>query len=242
LAPYFVQPEKSLDFELGVKGAFLDHSLVWNTNIYETRLTNYQQQLSAYDAYQSQLKGTPTNTYYLSNIPGVTLRGIETDGSWKPNRNWRFSFGASLSQAFYADYKNSPCNPNSDGTPNTGVCDYTGKTLPYESKFIDNIGVSYQRPISGNLLFNTFVNDTFRTHANLNSSLSDFGNWGAYNIADAGIGVATQDGKWDLGLLAKNLFDTHYVTDISPYSTLQAITATPGARRYISIVLHSKQF
>ena len=243
LAPYFVAPEKSLDWELGVKGAFLDHSVVWNTNIYETQLSNYQQQLSAYDAYQTSLKGgTPTNTSYLSNIPGVTLRGLETDGSWTPNRNWRFTFGASLSQAYYSSFANSPCNPNADGSANSGQCNYTGKTLPYESKFIENLGVSYHQPISGNLVLNTFVNDTFRSRSNLNASLSDFGWWGAYNIADAGISVATQDGKWDIGLLAKNLFDTKYVTDISPYSTSGAITATPGQRRYISVVLHSKQF
>ncbi len=241
LSSYIVTPEKSLDFELGVKGAFLDHSLVWNTNIYETRLTDYQQQLSVFDPITTAKTGNNSYLSYLGSVGGVTLRGIETDGSYTPNRNWRFTFGAALSQSFYSDFKDSPCQPDSAGNPVVGQCDYTGKQLPFAPKFTNNLGVSFRLPISNNLLLNTFVNNTYRKGANYNASLSDFGNWGSYNITDAGVGVETQDGKWELSLVAKNLFDTKYVTDITPYSSSAATSATPGERRYIGLVVRAKQ-
>jgi iron complex outermembrane receptor protein len=131
--------------------------------------------------------------------------------------------------------------PDSAGNPVVGSCDYTGKQLPFAPKFTNNVGVAFRKPISGNLVLRSFVNNSYRSSANYNSTLSDFGKFDSYNITDAGISIETHDGKWSLGLVGKNLFDTKYVTDISTYSTSAAITATPGERRYVGIVLRGKQ-
>jgi iron complex outermembrane receptor protein len=241
LTSYLVAPEKSLDFELGIKGAFLDRSLLFNANVYETRVKDYQQQVSEFDAVTTAATGVNTYRGYLGSVPGVTLRGIEADGSWMPNQNWRFTLGGAFNHAFYSDYTNSPCLPDSAGNPVVGSCDYTGKQLPFAPKFTNNVGVAFRKPISGNLVLRSFVNNSYRSSANYNSTLSDFGKFDSYNITDGGISIETNDGKWSLGLVGKNLFDTKYVTDISTYSTSAAITATPGERRYVGIVLRGKQ-
>jgi iron complex outermembrane receptor protein len=65
---------------------------------------------------------------------------------------------------------------------------------------------------------------------------------GGYSIVDGGIGIQTQDGKWELALIGKNLADKKFVTSIGTYSNQAAVTGTPGDRRYLGVVLRVRQF
>jgi iron complex outermembrane receptor protein len=198
--------------------------------------------VSEFDPVTTAATGVNSYRGYLGSVPGVTLRGIELETAWTPNANWRFTLGAAYNHAYYSDYRNSPCQPDSAGNPVVGQCDYTGRQLPFAPKFTNSLGIAYQQPISARLVAHAFINNSYRSAANYNAGLSDFGRFDSYSITDAGFSIETADGKWELGLVAKNALDTKYVTDISSYSTSSAISATPGERRYVSIFLRAKQF
>ena len=92
-------------------------------------------------------------------------------------------------------------------------------------------------PVFGSYNLHVFSNVIYRGSANYNSGLSALGAQGSYSIVDGGIGVQSQNGKFELTLVGKNLANTRYETNIDAYSTTNALTATPGDPRYVGIVL-----
>lgn len=238
LAPQNVDPEKALDFELGFKSSLPDHRLVLNGNFYETHIKGYQQNLTVVDA--TTATGFRT---YLGNVEGVTLRGVELEGSFALLKNLAVNFSGAYNRAFYSSFSNAPCASDISGQPSgQQQCDYTGKQLPFAPKLSASLGFDYRTPITGGYLLHAFGNTTYHGRTNYNAGLAELGWLNGYSIVDAGIGLQTSDGKLELALVGKNLADQHYVTNIGTYSNQAAITATPGDRRYIGVVLRAKQF
>jgi len=243
LKPQNVNPEKALDFELGAKSTLLNHSLVINGNLYQTHIKDYQQNLTVIDPILSAQTGGTAYRTFLGNAKGVTLRGVEVDGSYAITKRFGFNFSGAYNKAFYSDFANSPCPSDIAGEPGgTQQCDFTGRQLPFAPKLTASLGFDYRVPLHGNYSLHAYSNAAYRGSANYNAGLSDLGLQGSYTVVDGGIGIQANDDKWELALVGKNLGDTHYVTSIGAYSTSGAVTATPGDRRYLGIVLRARQF
>jgi iron complex outermembrane receptor protein len=238
MRPQNVEPEKALDFELGLKSSLLDHRLVLNLNLYQTQIKDYQQNLTVVDA--STTTGFRT---YLGNVKGLTLRGVEVDGSYALHKHLNLNFSGAYNDAFYSDFSNASCASDISGQPGgQQQCDYTGKQIPFAPKLTASIGFNYHQPISSQYRLHGFGNVAYRGGANYNSGLSELGWQDGYSIVDGGIGIQTQNGKWEVALVGKNLADKQYVTSIGTYSNQAAITGTPGDRRYLGVVLRVNQF
>ncbi|RZI43810.1 TonB-dependent receptor [Herbaspirillum sp. HC18] len=241
LKPQNVAPEKVLDFELGFKTVLLNRRLILGANLYETRITDYQQNLTVVDPVLTAQNGVTTYRTYLGNVSGVRLRGLEADGSYAVTERFRLNFSGAYNKAIYSDFANAPCPGDIAGQPGgQQQCDFTGRQLPFAPKFTANLGFDYRVPVAGNYVLHAFGNAAYRSSANYNAGLSDLGLQDGYTLFDGGIGVQSRDGKWELALVGKNLTDKHYVTSIGAYSTQAAVTATPGERRYLGAVLRAK--
>lgn len=240
LTPQNVAPEKALDFELGFKTTQLNHALILGANIYHTKITDYQQNLSVVDPILTAQNQTTTYRTYLGNVAGVTLQGLELDGSYAATERLRFNFSGAYNKAFYSNFADAPCPAEISGAPGGAQqCNFTGKELPFAPRFSTNVGFDYRVPLVGAYYLHTFSNAVYRGSANYNSGLSAVGAQGGYSIIDGGIGIQSPGGKFELTLVGKNLADTHYVTNIDAYSTTSAVTATPGDRRYVGLVLRA---
>jgi iron complex outermembrane receptor protein len=236
-----VAPEKALDFELGFKTSQLNHALNFSANLYHTEITDYQQNLSVLDPTLTTQNGATTYRTYLGNVAGVTLEGLELDGSYAATERLRFNFSGAYNKAFYSDFSDAPCRVEISGAPGgQQQCNFTGKELPFAPRFSANLGFDYRTPIAGAYFLHAFSNVVYRGSANYNSGLSDVGLQGAYSIIDGGIGVQSPGDKFELTLVGKNLANTHYVTNIDAYSTTGAVTATPGDQRYVGLVLRAR--
>lgn len=240
LTPQNVAPEKALDFELGFKTAQLNRALIFGANIYHTQITDYQQNLSVLDPILTAQNGANTYRTYLGNVAGVTLEGLELDGSYAVTERLRLNFSGAYNKAFYSDFSDAPCPVEISGAPGgTQQCNFTGKEIPFAPKFSANVGFDYRTPIVGAYYLHAFSNVVYRSSANYNPGLSSVGLQGSYSIVDGGIGIQSPGDKFEFTLVGKNLADTHYVTNIDAYSTTNAVTATPGDRRYIGLVLRA---
>ncbi len=240
LTPQNVAPEKALDFELGFKTTQLDHSLILGVNIYHTEITDYQQNLSVIDPTLSTQNGATTYRTYLGNVSGVTLQGLEFDGAYAATERLHFNFSGAYNKAFYSDFADAPCPVEISGAPGGAQqCNFTGKQLPFAPKFSTNVGFDYRIALAGGYVLHPYSNVVYRSGANYNSTLSDVGVQGGYSLIDGGIGIQSPGDKFELTVVGKNLADTHYVTNIDSYGTTNAVTATPGDRRYVGVVLRA---
>jgi iron complex outermembrane receptor protein len=242
LTPQNVKPEKALDFELGIKAVLLNRRLTVNANLYDTEVSDYQQNITVPDSTTS----TGFRTY-LGNAAKVRLRGVEFDTSYVVTETLSVSWAGAFNHAIYADFKDAPCPADVASQVNSAgkvvgpfTCNLTGQQLPYAPKFTTNVGFDLHQPIGHGFAGHAYVNEVFRSRANYAAGLSSYGFQGSYSLVDGGIGVLTENERWELDFIGTNLFDKKYAQDITTYTNQAAVTAYPGERRYVGVQVRLK--
>ncbi len=227
--PQNVRPEKARNYELGIKSVLLNHALLFNANIYQTTITDYQSNLTVEDT--TSTSGLRT---YLGNIPGVRARGLELEANYAATRNLKLNLNASFNRAIYLDY--TTLAPD---TSSAQLVNFAGRQLHGAPKVIVNAGVDYSHPI-GSYLGRVFLNESFRSGTYLAASQSPNTWQSAYSLLDGGVSFGTRDGRYELSLVAKNLLDKDYATGAGSYSGSGAVSAQPGYDRTFAVVFRAK--
>lgn len=122
-------PDKTYNYELGLKGEFLDRTLSFDTSVYYIDWSNVQITLQA-----------PT-TSYISNAGRAKSQGVEFSVESRPAQGltiaaWLTWADAELKQGF-------PANSPTQGNP--------GDPLPYSSRFSGNLSIEKEFPVTGEL-------------------------------------------------------------------------------------------
>ncbi len=222
------KPEQVLDFELGVKTAWFNRKLFVNVNLYDTIVKDYQARLLQADP--TQTSGWRTTT---GNVGEIEMQGVELETSATPYQGLNLFLNGSFNNAKYTDFANAPCPPEY----NSAVpCNFTGKTIPNAPLFTANFGADYRRPLGFlNLEGLVFLTNSYRSGANMNPDLSEYGWQKAYHITDGGIGVATLNGKYNVSFVARNIFDTRYITNSGSISNTAKADGVQGDARYFGV-------
>ncbi|WP_342659099.1 TonB-dependent receptor (plasmid) [Sphingomonas sp. NY01] len=226
LATAVVRPERNETYEIGLKNTLFDNRLIFNIDGFYTKVRDFQATVVENSLTQSvQLRG------YLSNIPEVTVKGIEADVTALilPGLSMRTNFA--YSDGEYTDYPAGPC-PLEVQTAATTRCSLTGRRLASLPRFALTAGLDYQRPLGDGQVF-VHVDTASRSGFNGDPSLSRFTYIRGYNLTNANIGYRFADGL-ELIVWARNLLDADYIQNL----TIQAgnsglIVGTPSDPRTI---------
>jgi iron complex outermembrane receptor protein len=232
-SPQNVRPERSANFEVGVKSYFNDRKVMLNANLYQTRVKDYQAITSVPDVT------SPTGfSSVLGNIPEIRARGIELDAALNVTPALQLNFGAAYNDASYTDWATATCPRNV--APTVTVCDNTGKQIVGAPKWTGLFGVDYEFTLAGNFMGRVFANHTYRSEHNLEQLLSPYGWQGDYTLTDVGIGF-TRDARgatYEVNLVGKNVFDTQYTTSVNDFSNNAPVGYDGiGPRRYVGVDL-----
>ena len=226
LATAVVRPERNETFEVGLKNMLFDNRLIFNIDGFYTKVRDFQATVVENSLTQTvQLRG------YLSNIPQVTVKGIEADVTALilPGLSARTSFA--YSDGEYTNYPAGPC-PLEVQTAATTRCSLTGRRLASLPRFAITAGLGYQRAVGDGQVF-IHVDTASRSGFNGDPSLSRFTYIRGYNLTNANIGYRFADGL-ELIVWARNLLDADYIQNL----TIQAgnsglIVGTPSDPRTI---------
>jgi iron complex outermembrane receptor protein len=238
--PLNVNPEKVSDFEAGFK-TVLNGKLMLNVNAYHTRVKDYQQTTSVYDDTTTLSKNDGTLYYksVLGNIPGIVANGVEVDGAWSPASNLTLTFGTALNDAKYSDWKTATCPAELNVAKNV-VCDNTNKQVVAAPKVIVTLGADYRHVLAAGYTGHAWFSNVYRTRQNFDNTLSSYGWQSAYSVTDVGFGLIGQRDKFELDLVAKNLFNTQYTTSINGAGSDRVTFDGMGALRWVGLVLRVK--
>jgi iron complex outermembrane recepter protein len=232
-----VDPEKALNFELGLKSQFRDRRVTVNVNAYWTRVRDYQNVTSEPDATSST--GFSSR---LGNIPGIRAKGAEFDAAFNVSRGLSFTAGGAYNLATYTDWSTATC-PRSYPT-SVAVCDNTGRQIVGAPRWTGILGFNYEQPLPlQGLRVHVFGNHIYRSGHDLEQLLSPYGWQKAYHLTDFGVGVQRDAGDthYELSVVAKNLFDTQYTTSVNDFSNSAPVGYDGiGPRRYVGALLHVK--
>jgi iron complex outermembrane recepter protein len=232
-SPQNVLPERSQNFELGVKSTLNDRKVLLNANLYQTRVEDYQATTSVADVT------SPTGfSSVLGNIPEIRARGVELDAAYTVTPALQLNFGAAYNDAVYTDWATATCPRNVPAT--ITVCDNTGKQIVGAPKWTGVIGLDYEFALAGNFMGRVFGNHTYRSEHNLEQLLSPYGWQDDYTVTDLGIGFTrdTRGATYEVNLVGKNVFDTHYTTSVNDFSNNAPVGYDGiGPRRYVGVDL-----
>jgi iron complex outermembrane receptor protein len=234
--PANVEPERTLNFEAGIKSFLWNRRATINANVYYTRVRDYQNVTSEPDP--TSATGFSSR---LGNVPGLRARGIEFDSAFNFTEHLSVTLGGAFNDAIYTDWSTATC-PRSYPTT-VVVCDNTGKQIVGAPRWTGILGLDYQVPLATGYSVHFFGNHTYRSHHNLEQLLSPYGEQKAYGLTDLGAGVnyGTANANYELSVVSKNLFDTRYTTSVNDFSNSAPVGYDGiGARRYVGVVLRAR--
>jgi len=220
-----VKPETVDSYEAGVKSTLWEGRMTLNASIYRADYTDFQAQ--ALDLTSA------TPRLGLTNAGLMRAQGVEVETSIRLAPGLTVGGSASYSDAKFKDYTGA-CytgQPTSavtgqgcyllPGSTGTYVANYAGQRLTNAPKWSYTINAAYERPVTAELKFDASVNWAWRDDSN-SITADPKSVVGAYGMLNAALGIGRDDGRWRLGLYARNLLDKRF---FAPYPSLTLINA-----------------
>ncbi len=230
-----VAPEKVDAFELGFKSQFLNRHATFNAAAFWTEIRDYQ------TAITEQVPNTVNVRQYIANIPKVRSRGVEGDLALQANDNISFTASASYTDAKYVEYANAP--QAVENLDLGGIQDLSGKPLSGVPRFAWSIGADGNTPLGqlGGRELSLYAHADYAHRSSFNTSATNsvWAQVPGFGIANARIGLKTDDGLWDLSVWARNLLNEDYFLNLSAANT-GVVTAQVGEPRTYGVTLRTR--
>lgn len=263
----FPAPEKSKSYEIGLKSDWFNKRVRFNVTAYHQTFQNYAftspnlwiAGKSSTNAFVAQ----QLNPGIAVGVP-VKVNGVEAEIGVVPIERWTIDANLSYSKSKIKnglipcnDYFNNTTGANtSDGLPDPGnliptyaqILNATGGknvatcTVNFRAGIAAPFVATVQSEYSGSLT--PTIDGYVRGLVNYfgksqNQPPNPFDDVKAYALVNLYAGIRAPNGAWDIGLYAKNIFDTERVTrrDISPLTMPYQVLATGknGVSAYRSI-------
>jgi iron complex outermembrane receptor protein len=240
-----VRPETVAAYELGFKGATADGRMSANVALFRQKYTDLQVQAT------TLVNGL--NTFVQTNAGSSVSKGVELEVALRPTDRLTFNGGFTFLDA----------NVNTTGTncslAQTATVLAPGSAQPLNSCFrfsteaaaanrqnIDdgklpnapkyrlNVGGRYEAPVSGAM--SAFVQASLNLQSDVLFSLDQdpATRQDGYATVDASVGLKQADGRYQLTLFVKNLFDQSYATSIFRDSFFAGAASPANVDHYLS--------
>jgi iron complex outermembrane receptor protein len=203
-----IKPEKSRDKELGARWQSPDHRLTANLTLFDTHYTNLQ-------AQTIETLADGTSNYRLTNVGGLTTKGIELDTTARVGQDLNLRGSATYLDAKYSSYPVAQCYPLQTAatgcvtTTSPTFQNLTGTRAVQAPKWKFELGGEYSPALTqtvrgvvqadwqyqSSLFFQARDPETFQP---------------AYSIVNMGIGVRAANHRWEAIAFVNNLFDKQY--------------------------------
>ncbi|MET0659530.1 MAG: TonB-dependent receptor, partial [Steroidobacteraceae bacterium] len=226
-----IKPEEATDAELGLKSKLWDRRVTLNTNLFWTRVKNYQ-------ATQILFPLPGVTVQLLSNVGLVRTRGVETEISAEPIDGLTFALAASFNDATYQSYKDAPC-PAEASAAGVTLCDLSGEQVVGAPRWVFNPSVFYTRDLSASLSGYVGADYAWRSSFYGTTDNSELAKVDSYGLLNLRLGLTGEVGgnKWDASLWANNALDKNYVVGGSAQGTHRTYYLWPGLPRLIGATL-----
>ncbi|QIB64930.1 TonB-dependent receptor [Kineobactrum salinum] len=192
-----VDEEIAWNYELGMKGDFLDNSLRLNISAF---YMDYQ------DLQVVRFGPTQANPDYGSfitdNLGKAEIKGLETEFIWAPVDNFQLSGNYT-----YLDTEVQDLVLEVAG----GALDVSGAPLRQAPENKAALAMAYEMPLDNGAKLNfrvdyTYSDEQLNDYADQNTTIDEFSLW------DARAAWVSADGNWQVALWGRNLTDEEYIS------------------------------
>jgi len=225
-ASFAYRPEKSENYEVGVKSTLADGRVVLNLTAYDTSFEDLQ-----VSVYNPNLQ-----VYQTSNAAKASSRGVEGTLAYYPVPNFDLSLAAAYQDVKYDDYPGAAClviQPASECNPaNPAANNLAGYRPAYASKWTGSLQAHHRAEFANGHMLDTRVAASGRSKFfNSDDQSPLYGLQKGYVKFDARVQYGPEDERWHVALVGKNL--TNEKTTGSAFRLPFPITAVPRAILYL---------
>ncbi|MBB3694264.1 TonB-dependent receptor [Sphingomonas sp. BK580] len=205
-----VAAERVDAYELGVRTIALAHRLQASATGFREDFADYIQSTFVYDPVQSALNGGghPAYRAALGNVPRVRSQGIELDVALFAIPYTTLRFAGAYTDARYRSFPRAPVPGELGGDNPAGPYhDASGSALPGAPRWSGNLFGDWSYPVAPGRVLHVDVNHDVQSGYLADTTLSRYTRTHAWGITDVSAGLGLGDGRFDVALLVRNLFD-----------------------------------
>lgn len=204
-------------WEAGLKSEWFDHKLRFNFDVFYSKFKDFQATILA--AIPDGMGGTIL-TLAIGNAGGLRTQGFEASLQGRPFSSLSLGISGTYTDAKFTDYVYN------------ATTDYTGTQLPNSPKWSFTATADFEKSVSDDLRLKAHADYAWRDHYWTVVGQPDYSYVPSYGLANARVSVVTANDRLELGVYARNLFDTYYSTGWQVYGALGLLHyTTPNARR-----------
>jgi iron complex outermembrane receptor protein len=195
-----IAPELVDNYEMGLKSAFFDHHLVWNTTVF----------YESFRGFQAQSRDGVTGQNVLNSIGQVTSKGVESELAARIGPHLNVNASLAYNKATMDDFPNANCYTAQTAAQGcvSGVQDLSGKPLFNAPEWNVSGNATYERPLSGGWTGFATLAARWQSAVIFNLLQDPDSVQKAYGIVNLSGGV--RDARWKFTLFVNNLFDQRY--------------------------------
>jgi iron complex outermembrane receptor protein len=202
-ATFTFKPEKSENYEAGLKSTLLDGALTLNGAVYKTKFDNLQ-----VSTYNSNVQ-----SYIVGNAAKASGTGVELAATWYPVKNLDFTASGAYQDVKYDDYPGAQCvasQPITQCNPTVPASvlanNLKGYPLPNISKWSGTFQGHYVAELGNDLQLGTTVAVTGRSKFfNSDDESPLYGRQKGFAKVDARIELSPPERRWHVALVGTNL-------------------------------------
>ncbi len=223
------KPEELTNYEIGLKGRFLDGRLTLQTSLYKA---DWKDQLNTQGAlFINPANGAITQVSGLKNTGNVELTGVEVELQAKPTDNIELNLGAALTDSSVETFA-TPLISQISGLFGT---EFRGNQMPGSSKLSFNLGAQYSNAVSAWEDGRWFARADLSWKDKIYVDASNI-NWiKARTVVNLRAGVAR--GALGFEAFVLNAFNDANYTNVAPQNVLTPNFALTGAYSYLNLSL-----
>ena len=217
-------PETVVNYELGLKGEFLDRRLRINADVFQADYKNKQELV--------KLTGAGAlNEVVISNSGGATIKGVEVETSAVLGEYVALDANVAYLDATYDSLVSADAL-----RPALGNIDLKGKQIPYSPKWKIGVAGTLKLPVPGQYgrssvgLSYTWTDSVYSAFYNRRGGAADLG-WTDYvparDTLDVSADWVSPDGSWKAVVFVKNLQNNvDLIQTVPSYHGLQQVSYT----------------
>jgi iron complex outermembrane receptor protein len=209
--------EDSISYELGIKSKLLDDRLRFNAAVFYQEFDDYIGRLPRIPINRNGIPrpdGTPSGNASLTFNGDATVTGIEMDFDYLATLNWRLGGGLSYVEAEYDNGEQIPCvDGNIPAGELLNTCDAGGEPLGNQPKFSVRLHTDYAIPFER---FEGYVRGLYQYDGDRDDVDAPGGELDSFSVFDLHLGLRDPEGRWDVSVFARNLFDEDSLTSVQP--------------------------
>lgn len=221
--------EEVKSYELGAKMTLLDGEAELNIALFDMD----------YDELQAAVF-TGTTGFKVENAASASIRGLELDGRWKLSQNWLLRGSAGYVDFEFDEYPNAGCTDaqkqslgftgfftspptgttvgnatavgvNAVGTAATCEQDLKGGTNAFTPEWTASISIEHQVDIGDHLYLRTILDGNYMGDHFTAPDNDPLTEQSAYTLWNLSMILASQDERWDVSFIARNITDESYI-------------------------------